>query len=222
MGGKLIEAQEKERSLIARELHDDICQRLAMLSLELGQADEPNGHDAAANTRIETIQQHCSEIARDVQALSHELHSSKLDYLGIVAALGSFCRELSQQQNLDVEFTYENVPNPLPGDISLCLFRVAQEALHNAVKYSGVIRFLVDLRSTENHIQLEIRDAGVGFNMQAAMRNGGSGLISMQERVHLVKGTFSVESKVNEGTRIIAIVPLLAEMDALATATGSL
>ncbi len=222
MGGKLIEAQEKERSLIARELHDDICQRLAMLSLELGQVgQEPKGHDTAANTRIETIQQHCSEIARDVQALSHELHSSKLDYLGIVAALGSFCRELSQQQNLDVEFTYENVPNPLPGDISLCLFRVAQEALHNAVKYSGVRRLLVNLRSTENHIQLEIRDAGVGFNMQAAMQNGGSGLISMQERVHLVKGTFSVESRMNEGTRIIAIVPLLAEMDALATAAGS-
>ncbi|MGA3317966.1 MAG: ABC transporter substrate binding protein [Candidatus Korobacteraceae bacterium] len=222
MGGKLIEAQEKERSLIARELHDDICQRLAMLSLELGQVNhEPNGHDTPANTRIEAIQQHCSEIAADLQTLSHELHSSKLDYLGIVAALRSFCRELSQQQNLDVEFTYENVPNPLPADISLCLFRVAQEALHNAVKYSGVTRFLVDLRGTENHIQLEIRDAGVGFNMPAAMRNGGSGLISMQERVHLVKGTFSVESRVSDGTRIIAIVPLLAEMDALGTAVGS-
>jgi PAS domain S-box-containing protein len=218
MGGKLIEAQEKERSLIARELHDDICQRLAMLSLELGQVDEPNGHDAPANTRMETIRQHCSEIARDVQALSHELHSSKLDYLGVVAALGSFCRELSQQQNLDVEFTYENVPNPLPGDISLCLFRVAQEALHNAVKYSGVSRFSVDLRGTESQIQLEIRDAGVGFNLQAATRNGGSGLISMQERVHLVKGTFSVESRVNDGTRIVATVPLVAEMNASATA----
>jgi signal transduction histidine kinase len=184
-----------------------------MLSLELGQTDEPNGHDAPVNTRMETIRQHCSEIARDVQALSHELHSSKLDYLGVIAALGSFCRDISQQQNVNVEFTYENVSNPLPGDVSLCLFRVAQEALHNAVKHSGVRRFLVDLRGTENHIQLEIRDAGVGFNMQAAMRNGGSGLISMQERVHLVKGTFSVESRVNDGTRIVAIVPLLEKMN---------
>jgi PAS domain S-box-containing protein len=218
MGGRLIEAQEKERSLIARELHDDICQRLAMLSLELGQVDEPNGHDVPAHTRMETIRQHCSEIARDVQALSHELHSSKLDYLGIVAALGSFCRDSSQQQNVNVEFTYENVPNPLPADISLCLFRVAQEALHNAVKYSGVRRFLVDLRCTANQIQLEVRDAGVGFNVEAATRNGGSGLISMQERVHLVKGTFSVESTVNNGTKVVATVPLVAEMNASATA----
>jgi signal transduction histidine kinase len=90
------------------------------------------------------------------------------------------------------------------------------------VKYSGVTRFLVDLRSTENHIQLEIRDAGVGFNMQAAMRNGGSGLISMQERVHLVKGTFSVESTVNNGTRVVATVPLVAPMNASAAAAGGI
>lgn len=218
MGGKLIEAQEKERDLIARELHDDICQRLAMLSLELGQADrEPNDGDAAANSQMETIRQHCAEIARDVQALSHELHSSKLDYLGIVAALKSFCREVSQQQNVAVEFTDEDVPNAMPRNVSLCLFRVAQEAVHNAVKHSGVRRFFVDLRGTKNQIQLEVRDAGVGFDFKEVTRNEGLGLISMQERVHLVKGTFFVESRLNNGTRIVAIVPLLVETNAGAT-----
>ncbi len=217
MGGKLIEAQEKERARIARELHDDICQRLAMLSFELAQVDrEPNDGSAAPNSRIETVRQHCAEIADDVQALSHELHSSKLDYLGIVAALKSFCRDVSQQQNVNVEFTYGSVPNAIPRNISLCLFRVAQEAVHNAVKYSGVRRCFVFLRGTETQIQLEIRDAGAGFDFQEATRNGGLGLISMQERVHLVKGTFSVQSRVNNGTRILAVVPLSADTTATA------
>ncbi len=212
IGGKLIEAQEKERARIARELHDDICQRLAMLSLELGQLNHDNGN----NSQMEKLRQHCAEIAGDVQALSHELHSSKLDYLGIVAALKSFCRDVSQQQNVNVEFTYESVPNVIPRNISLCLFRVAQEAVHNAVKYSGVRRCFVFLRGTETQIQLEIRDAGVGFDFLEATRNGGLGLISMQERVHLVKGTFSVQSRVNNGTKVVANVPLSADTAATA------
>ncbi len=219
MGGKLIEAQEKERALIARELHDDICQRLAMLSLELAQVDrEPSDGSAAGNSRLETVRQHCAEIAGDVQALSHELHSSKLDYLGIVAALRSFCTDVSQQQHVNVEFTYANVPSAMPSNVSLCLFRVAQEAVHNAVKHSNVRRFFVFLRGTETYIQLEVRDAGVGFDFKEVSRNGGLGLISMQERIHLVKGTFSVESAAKSGTRIVAVVPLVA--DAAAAAAG--
>jgi PAS domain S-box-containing protein len=217
MGGKLIEAQEKERSLIARELHDDICQRLAMLSLELEQV---NREPSPANERIEEIRERCSQIAGDVQALSHELHSSKLDYLGIVAALGSLCRDTSQQQNVRVEFTYENVPDPIPRNVSLCLFRVAQEALHNAVKHSGVSYVLVNLHGKENEVQLEVKDAGKGFNVEEKTQNGGLGLISMQERVHLLKGILSVESRVHAGTRVVATVPLVEEMNASATAGG--
>jgi PAS domain S-box-containing protein len=216
MGGKLIEAQEKERSRIARELHDDICQRLALLSLELELASQ--GSKGVAKAGFAEIQQHCTEIASDVQALSHQLHSSKLDYLGLEAALRSCCEEFSNKHDVTVEFKPENVPNHLPGGISLCLFRVAQEALQNAVKHSGVHRFSVVLRATANQIRLEVSDAGVGFNVEAAMLNGGLGLVSMPERVHLVKGTFSVESKVNVGTRIVATVPLVAETDALVTA----
>jgi len=216
MGGRLIEAQEKERSRIARELHDDICQRLALLSLELELLSQ--GFKGVAKAGFAEIQQRCTEIAGDVQALSHQLHSSKLDYLGLEAALRSCCEEFSNKHDVTVEFAPENVPKHLPGDISLCLFRVAQEALQNAVKYSGVHRFSVELRATANRIRLEVSDAGVGFNVEAAMLNGGLGLVSMPERVHLVKGTFSVESKVNVGTRIVATVPLVAETDALVTA----
>jgi PAS domain S-box-containing protein len=213
ISGKLIEAQEEERTRIARELHDDICQRMALLSMELGQDNmEFRGSSEPTLARIQEIRSHCVEIANDVQTLSHKLHSSKLDYLGVEAAIRSFCRELSQQHHVLVDFTCENVPNPLPRDISLSLFRVTQEALHNAVKYSGADRFTVNLLRTENDIQLEIKDAGAGFQLQDSQHNEGLGLVSMKERIHLVKGTFTVESKVNHGTKILARVPFHAEM----------
>jgi PAS domain S-box-containing protein len=210
IGGKLIEAQEEERSRIARELHDDICQRLALLSMELEQANR-GANDARGwpNAKIEEIRRHCAEIAGDVQALSHKLHSSKLEYLGVVAAISSFCREFSQQYEVSVGFSSENVPGFLPRDVSLSLFRVTQEALHNAMKHSGVSKFSVNLRGTANEIQLEVRDRGTGFDVERAKQDRGLGLVSMQERVHLVHGIFSIESQMGGGTRILVRVPLV-------------
>jgi PAS domain S-box-containing protein len=208
VSGQLIEAQEKERSRIARDLHDDICQRLALLSMELGQANRSsNGSPEAMKQRLEDIRIHCSEIAGDVQSLSHQLHSSKLEYLGIVAAIRGFCTELSKQHELNIKFSERNVPTHLPKDVSLCLFRIAQEALHNAVKYSGVSQFIVELSGVEGAVQLVVSDAGAGFDVEAAKKNRGLGLLSMQERIHLVHGTFSVESRPGYGTRIIAAAP---------------
>ena len=213
IGGKLIEAQEEERGRIARELHDDICQRLALLSMELEQANRgPSGLGGSA--KIEEIRRHCAQIAVDVQALSHKLHSSKLEYLGLAAAIRSFCREFSQQYNVGVQFDDEDVPSYLPYDISLSLFRVTQEALQNAQKHSGVDRFSVSLRGLANEIRLEISDSGTGFDIEKAKFDRGLGLVSMQERVHLVHGTFAIESMANRGTKILARVPLAAEMKA--------
>jgi signal transduction histidine kinase len=118
--------------------------------------------------RIEEIRQHCTGIAAAVQALSHGLHSSRLDFLGLTVALESFCQEFSQQQNVNVDFKYENVPNPLPKDISLSLFRIAQEGLHNCLKYSGVDRFSLSLWGIGNCVHLQIRDAGAGFDVGEA------------------------------------------------------
>jgi PAS domain S-box-containing protein len=219
VGGRLIEAQERERSRIARELHDDICQRLALLSLELEQADA-NSDGSQGNSQIDDIRKHCADIATDVQALSHELHSSKLDYLGVVAAVRSLCQELSKQQSVDIEFTNDNVSSHLPRETSLCLFRVAQEALHNAVKHSGVSRFAVHLRETANDVQLEVLDSGAGFEMEEVMEHAGLGLVSMKERTHLVNGTLSIESKPNGGTKIVARVPLLADSRSAAATAG--
>jgi len=221
LSGKLIEAQEQERSRIARELHDDISQRLALLSMELERAySGSDTSNSRREARIMDIRQHCADIAADVQALSHELHSSKLDLLGLVAALRSFCAEFSKLKHVSVRFSDENVPYPLPKDVSLCLFRVAQEALHNALKHSGAKSFAVALRSTPDYIRLEVRDWGVGFKTDAE-HSGGLGLVSMQERVHLVKGSFRIESKLGEGTTVIASVPIATAPDESPAASGN-
>ena len=212
VSGQLIEAQEQERSRIARDLHDDICQRLALLSMEIEQANRTsNGPPNATKQHLEDIRKHCSEIANDVQTLSHKLHSSTLEYLGVVAAIRAFCGEFSKQHQVSVEFSDRNVPAHLPKDISLCLFRIAQEALHNAVKYSGTNQFSVVLCATEKEVQLVVRDEGAGFDVEQAKKSRGLGLVSMQERVNLVHGSFSVESKAGKGTRIFAAVPFVPE-----------
>jgi signal transduction histidine kinase len=208
LSGQLIEAQERERRRIARELHDDICQRLALLSVELGQASRSSN---GATSKLEEIRKHCSEIANDLQTLSHKLHSSKLDYLGIAPALKGFCEEFSRQHEVMVEFRERNVPQGVPQDASLCLFRVTQEALRNAVKYSRTNSFAVELTGGADEVQLEVRDWGAGFDLQEARRNRGLGLISMRERVNLVHGRFSIESVPGEGTRVIAVVPLAVQ-----------
>jgi PAS domain S-box-containing protein len=218
IGGKLIEAQEEERSRIARELHDDICQRLALLSMELEQASR-GSNGSGRSQKIEEIRRHCAQIAGDVQALSHKLHSSKLEYLGLAAAIRSFCREFAQQYNVAVQFDDENIPNFVPRDVSLSLFRVTQEALQNAVKHSGVGEFSVVLRGSATEIYLEISDPGSGFDIEKAKSDRGLGLVSMQERVHLVHGTFTIDSTANRGTRVLVRVPLAAEMKTSITET---
>jgi PAS domain S-box-containing protein len=209
MGGQLIEAQEQERSRIARDLHDDICQRLALLSVELDLANSNlHGlHGSPEPMDLGEIQQHCIEIARDVQSLSHQLHSSTLEILGLVVALRSLSEDLSRQHKLTVMFKESDVPKYLPHDISLCLFRVAQEALHNAMKYSGVNEFTVELFGMSNEIGLTVTDNGKGFEV-GTQTGQGLGLVSMRERVHFVNGTFSIYSKPGEGTKVVAVVPL--------------
>jgi PAS domain S-box-containing protein len=212
VSGQLIEAQEQERSRIARDLHDDICQRLALLSMEIEQANRAtNGSVEATKPNLDNIRKHCAEIATDVQTLSHQLHSATLDCLGVVAAIRAFCGELSRQHQVSVEFTERNVPEHLRRDISLCLFRIAQEALHNALKYSETNRFSVALCAIEEEVQLVVWDAGAGFDVDEAKKHRGLGLVSMQERVNLVHGRFSIESTPGHGTRVFAAVPLVAE-----------
>jgi PAS domain S-box-containing protein len=218
VSGQLIEAQEKERTRLARELHDDICQRLAMLSIKIEKATKGvrRGQNSVAD-QLEQIWQQCSDLTGDVQALSHELHPSILDNLGLATAVKSFCREVAEQNGVVVEFVTRDIPNSLSREISLSLFRVIQEALHNAVKYSGQKYFEVRLGGGDGAIHLQISDRGVGFDVASIRNNGGLGLVSMAERIYQVNGTFKIDSHPNGGTRILASVPVAAQSKTLTT-----
>ena len=217
VSGQLIAAQEKERSHLARELHDDICQRLAMLSLRIEKATKGFGsQQPTMGQQLEQIWQQCSALTADVQALSHELHPSILDNLGLVTAVRSFCREVSEQNGAVVEFAENDIPSSLPREVSLSLFRVIQEALHNAVKYSGQSHFTVHLEGKDGEIDLEVSDRGAGFDV-SNMKNGkGLGLVSMTERIHLLSGRITIDSKPNAGTTVRASVPLTIQAKVLA------
>jgi PAS domain S-box-containing protein len=215
---KLIEAQERERTRIARELHDDIGQRLAFLAIELEQLQLSAFNLSDVRHRIGELQKQTSQIATDVQLVSHELHSSRLDYLGIAPAMRGFCQEFGGQQKVEIDFKTHDLPNPISPDISLCLFRVLQEALHNSAKHSGARRFKVRLWGASDEIHLTVSDSGAGFTVEAARETRGLGLISMEERVKFVEGTFSIHSQPKRGTRIHACVPLAARIDLMRAA----
>jgi PAS domain S-box-containing protein len=215
---KLIEAQEQERARIGRELHDDIGQRLALLAIELQQLHEEPLILPKVRSRMGELQKQISEIAADIQSLSHELHSAKLQYLGIAAAMRGFCREFGEQQKVEIDFQKHDLPTPLSPVISLCFFRVLQEALHNSAKHSGARHFEVRLWGTPDQIHLTVRDSGVGFDREAARTSRGLGLISMEERLKLLNGTLTIESQPNRGTTIHARVPVSSVSDSMPAA----
>jgi PAS domain S-box-containing protein len=206
---RLIEAHEEERTWIARELHDDLNQRIALLAVNLEELkkDLP-ASKGQVSSRIKEAQVRVSDLASDIQALSHRLHSSKLEYLGLAAAAEGFCKELSAGQNVEIAFQSRGIPKDLPQEISLCLFRVLQEALQNAVKHSGARRFEVFLVGALNEIELTVHDSGVGVDLQKAMSGHGLGFTSMRERMKLIDGHLSIDLKPQGGTTIRAKVPL--------------
>ena len=207
-GRKLIEAHEQERGRIARELHDDINQRLTLLAVNLGNLKQ--GLPSSPEVLERQIKEACVQIedlGSEIHALSHRLHSSKLEYLGIEAAASGFCRELSEQQGMQIQFRSQDVPKKLPQEVGLCLFRVLQEALHNAVKHSGSQMIDVSLKRVANEIELVVCDSGIGFDAETAIGRNGLGLVSMKERLKLVRGKLSVKPKAPRGTEVRATVP---------------
>jgi PAS domain S-box-containing protein len=206
---RLLEAQEAERARIARDLHDDIGQRLALLSLGFDELQQSSS-DPASERRghLDALKRQTEEIAADIQALAHELHSSKVQLLGVVDAMGAFCSESSVRQKVDVDFSHQGVPATVPPDIALCLFRVLQEALRNAVRHSSARHVAVSFLGTPDGLSLTVRDAGRGFDAGSAPHDRGLGLTSMRERLKLVAGELSIESQPGRGTKIVARVPL--------------
>ena len=205
---RLIEAQEQERARIARELHDDIVQRLVLVIIGLKGLEHVHPDlSAGADSRIAELREQTDKIVDDVQFLSHELHSSKLEVVGMGAAMRAFCKEFSEHQKVEINFKTHDLPSSLSPTIGLCLFRVLQEAVRNSTKHSGVRQFEVRSWGTPDEIHLTVKDSGAGFEIDAARNSRGLGLISMEERLKLVNGTFSIESQPQRGTTIHARVP---------------
>jgi PAS domain S-box-containing protein len=205
---RLIEAQDQECTRIARELHDDLGQRLTLLMIEMDELSHDLTHQRECRARIAELQKMASELASDIQSLSHRLHSSRLDLQGVAAAMKGFCREFSTQQRVEVDFRSSDLPSPVPRDTSLCLYRVLQEALRNSAKHSGMRHYEAHLWATHDEIHLTVKDFGKGFDTEMAVACHGLGLVSMRERLTLVGGQLSIQSQPSLGTTIHAWVPL--------------
>ena len=205
LGGRLIEAHEEERSRIAREIHDDYQQRLAFLAIDLEELAENIGSSSTeVSQKLHELWNRVGELGADLHDLSHSLHSSTLETLGLVAGVRAFCEEFAGQQELHVDFAYENVPRAIPGEIALCLFRIAQEGLRNVKRHSGADRAEVRLEGLAQELHLSVSDRGRGFDSNGGSPSGGIGLRSMEERLRLLGGNLQIYSRPMEGTRIDA------------------
>jgi signal transduction histidine kinase len=203
----LIEAQEQERAWIAGELHDDISQRLSVLMMNLSGLRNRTSLMEMQDGIDKTIQQ-ASDLGSEIRALSHRLHSPSLDYVGLAAAASGYCSELAEQYKVKISFHSKDIPHNLSREVALCLFRVLQEALQNAIKHSGSEQFRVSLRAGSAEIELVVRDTGTGFEPAQAFKGRGIGLSTMKERLKLVSGTVSIDSGLGRGTTIHARIPL--------------
>ena len=209
LSGELIEAQDEERKRIAREIHDDYGQRVALLGFDLEQlADNVGASSAEASQIARELFNRVSRLAEDLHGLSHRLHSSTLESLGLVAGLKAFCGEFSNQQDIQVDFASENVPHGIPGDATLCIFRIAQEALRNVKKHSGASRAVVRLEWEGDRLHVSVSDRGKGFDPNKPSAERGIGIRSMEERLRLLGGQLEIHSLPMEGTRIDASLPL--------------
>jgi signal transduction histidine kinase/ABC-type uncharacterized transport system substrate-binding protein len=209
LSGQLIQAQEEERRRIAREIHDDYQQRLAVLGIELQSLSQDIGSgDRIAQARLRDISEQVNALSMDLHSLSHRLHSSTLDSMGLVAALKGLCSEFRKYHDLKVSLITDNVPVEIPSETALCIFRITQEALQNVRKHSHARSAEVRVEGVEGTIRLSVSDQGKGFDAGHSLRTGGIGIRSMEERVRLVNGQLEVHSRPGSGTTIAARVPV--------------
>jgi signal transduction histidine kinase len=210
LAGKLITAQEAERSRIASELHDDVNQQLASVSIALSHVKRrlhDDGH-ATVQEELTRLQQRIIDLTNVIRSLPHELHPGVLQHAGLVAALQGHCAEFGRQHAIEVTLSAADGLHSIPPDVALCLYRVTQEALRNTAAHAGARQAHITLRGTADGLELVIADDGQGFNLAQAQRRGGLGLISLDERVRLVGGSLTINTQVKHGTEVRVQVPL--------------
>jgi signal transduction histidine kinase len=199
---RLINMAEEERKHLARELHDDIGQRLSLVAVNLDVLKNEAGFEDSLREKLKNALRELQELAADVHNLSHRLHSSKLQHLGLPLALKEVCRQLASQHHLEIDLESNEATVPLQEEVSLCFYRVAQEALNNAIKHSHSKRVKVHLDHDHRRVRLQVKDFGVGFD--PATRVEGLGLATMQERLKMIGGTLSIRSVAGRGTELSA------------------
>ena len=207
LSGRLINAQEQERARLARELHDDFCQRVALVCLEMDSLAHVTDNPLACK-RLSELKEVVQAMGEDLHALSHRLHSSKLEILGLAASVRSFCAEYAERERILVHFSHEHLPTSIPPDTAQALYRIVQEALRNVTKHSHALSAQVTLTANPEGISLAVTDNGVGFEPSSNLLADGIGLQSMKERAHMVGGSLEVKSCPMQGTQIAVTVPL--------------
>jgi signal transduction histidine kinase len=209
LSGLLINAQEKERSRIASELHDDFSQRIALLSLGLETAaDELPDSLVTVKRQLRTLFDSASELGADLHTVSHRLHSSTLESLGLVPGVNALCREFTDRHGIQIDFRADNISRHVNPDVALCLFRIIQEGLQNLKRHSGVEQAQVKLWTAGDKIHMSVSDKGRGFDTKEVANKSGLGIRSMEERVRLLGGRFAIHSEPTRGTQIEASVPI--------------
>jgi signal transduction histidine kinase len=209
LGGRLIAAQEEERSRVARELHDDLNQRMALLSVELEQLSQRlPASQTNLRLSINKVWERAQEISSEIHRVAYQLHPSKLDHLGLVAAVKSHCLELAAHHEIKIAFKEKGCSGFIPKDVTLCLFRIVQESFRNVIKHSGAREASVALAGSPHVIHLSVSDNGRGFDVDSFGSKSGLGLISMRERLRLVGGVISIYST-SRGTKIEVSVPVV-------------
>jgi signal transduction histidine kinase len=212
LAGRLIYAQEEERSRLARELHDDLAQRLAVFAIDIGKLEKQlMDPPAAAQEELREMKENIIKISQDVHDLSRQLHPSILDDLGLIKAVESECMNFSRREGIEIAFNHENIPTGIPKDISLSLYRIIQEGLMNISKHACADHISVSLRGIDRDVLLSVQDDGIGFDSAEVKEKPGLGFSSMHERVRLIHGELSIKSQPEKGTLITVRAPLTRE-----------
>ena len=214
LAGRLIDIQEEERRRLARELHDDLSQEIALLSIHLEQLSKTIEGPESIKQCCLNLQDHVREISKNIYRLSYSLHPSKLEHFGLTAALNGLCQQFSVAGGLRVKFEQKGSVSDLPKDVTLCIFRIAQEALRNCSKHSKAKTACVSLSVVAKEVRLSIVDQGCGFDMSSEAMERGLGFTSMRERAMILGGRINIRSKAKSGTSVEITIPFLRRKNA--------
>jgi signal transduction histidine kinase len=209
LAASLLNTQEEERRRVSRELHDELSQRMAKLQFDVERLEQQLPADADdVRKGLLKVRDQVGSVSNSVRRIAYQLHPSTLEHLGLSIALRSFVREFAEREAIDARFTASSVPKNIPPEISTSLYRIAQEALRNVAKHAGKTAVTVQLAGKAGEVRLSVRDRGIGFDAGAVQGRGGLGLISMHERVRLIRGEFLLKTRPGDGVEITVRVPL--------------